>query len=100
MITNPSCSNSLINCNQPLAEPYRSGGEQFARTAGEDAFRVRNSFQDFKAKARQLAVLFADVGPALVGQAYRHAILGMNSVQQVAVSTPKIASAAKPNGPA
>jgi hypothetical protein len=45
-------------------------------------------------------VLFADVGPALVGQAYRHAILGMNSVKQVAVSTPKIASAAKPNGPA
>lgn len=80
----------LINRNQPLAGLHRFGGEQFAGPASEDAFRIRNSLQDFTAKAREFTVLFSDVGPALVGQPNRHAIFGMYSVEQVAISTPKL----------
>lgn len=35
-------------------------------------------------------MLFGDVGPALVGQADRQAISGMNSVEQAAISKSKI----------
>ena len=72
----------LINCNQPLPSRYGSRGEQFALSASEDAFWVRHSLQNFKANARQFAVLFADMVPPLIGQPNRYAVSRSNSLRQ------------------
>jgi hypothetical protein len=73
----------LIDCNQPLAGTHRSGSEELAGPASEDAFRVRNRFQDFKAKARQFTVLFGDMDPAFVGQPNRRAASRDNRRNQI-----------------
>ena len=76
----------LINRNQPLAGAHRFGSEQFARPACKNAFGVRHSFQDFRAKTCQLAVLFGDMSPALVGQTNRYAVARSNSLNQGSLS--------------